>query len=401
MRIKSFTAPTQRQAMELVRQELGDEAVILSTREVESGYEIAAAIDTEEQWWSTPSSEKPQPIAGEDTPKKSAASKSFTHPKARVEESTHAHQISQMFKEVLEMKSLLEGGMTSLLWQEYGRHKPEELIVMKRLLGLGLGGALVKKVLARLSHQKADDAWTEAQQVLVDLLSEDPMPILETGGRVAFVGPTGVGKTTSIAKLASRFLLRHGQHSLALVTTDKYRVGAIEQLKVFADLMQVPLYVAGDQLELYECLRALRTKKLVLIDTAGMSQRDIRLSEQLTASLHIEGMTIRNYLVISAATQLSVIDEIIQSFSRIPLSGVVLSKLDEANRMGQVITGLIEHQLPMSYLCNGQRVPEDIRVAYKRDVVEMAVTSAGRTAEQSIDEELMALIMGREIPHGR
>jgi flagellar biosynthesis protein FlhF len=386
--------------MELVRQELGDDAVILSTREVDEGYEIAAAMDADDQFDSPIFGRSPEPVAGKKA-NESLSGFNKPHPKPRIDESTQAHQITQMFKEVLEMKSILEGGMNSLVWQEYGRHNPQQLVVMKKLLGLGLGGGLVKKVMSRIDPQHADTAWSEAQQVLIDMLSEDPMPILETGGRVAFVGPTGVGKTTSIAKLASRFLLRHGQQSLALVTTDKYRVGAIEQLKVFADLMQVPLYVAGDQLELYECLRALRTKKLVLIDTAGMSQRDIRLSEQLTASLQIEGMTIRNYLVISAATQLGVIDEIIQSFSRIPLSGVILSKLDEANRIGQVMTGLIEHQLPMSYLCNGQRVPEDIRVAYKRDVVEMAVTAAGRAPENRIDEELMAMILGKETPHGR
>lgn len=209
---------------------------------------------------------------------------------------------------------------------------------------------------------------------------------------MALIGPTGVGKTTTVAKLAARFALRHGQRQVALITTDSYRIGAHEQLRNYAQIMGIPMQVAGDRDELSSAIKSLYGKRLVLIDTAGMSQRDVRLSERL-CTLGGGSPPVKNYLVLSAMAQSAVLNETIRAFQQVKLTGCILTKLDETASLGGALSAIIQHQLPVAYVSDGQRVPEDIHLARAHNLVARAVTFM-RQNNQVPEEESMALAFG-------
>ncbi len=210
--------------------------------------------------------------------------------------------------------------------------------------------------------------------------------VIDTGGIVALVGPTGVGKTTTIAKLAARFALRHGRDGLALVTTDTFRVGAHEQLDTFARILDVPLHTAGDDGELADLLRHLSKNRLVLIDTAGVGQRDVRLAEEL-ALLARSRASLRVLLTLSANTERRTLVDAIGRFGAVKPAGCVLTKVDEAVAPGTALGALIETGLPLAYTCNGQNVPEDLFFARSRrlDLVEHVLRQADREGRDGIE----------------
>ncbi|NJO12586.1 MAG: hypothetical protein HC872_03005 [Gammaproteobacteria bacterium] len=223
--------------------------------------------------------------------------------------------------------------------------------------------------------------------------------ILEHGGVVAVVGPTGVGKTTTIAKIAARFALKHGAHHVALVSTDTYRIGAREQLLTYARILGVSMHVAQDATELANALAQLEMKKLVLIDTAGMSQRDLRLNEQF-ATLHNDHARIRVLLALSAAGEYSALEETVRVFERIRPSACVLTKLDEAASLGAPLSIAIRHGLAIAHLCDGQRVPEDLHPAYSRRAWLMQTAMKMRRESQRVaDESMLAEHFGRMAMH--
>lgn len=186
------------------------------------------------------------------------------------------------------------------------------------------------------------------------------------GGVIALVGPTGAGKTTTIAKLAARWCLKHGSRDLALVSTDGYRIGAREQLMTYARILGAPMYTANSGRELTRVLARLKSKKLILIDTAGMGPRDVRLKEQL-AALQLAARA-HVLLALPAHGEAQALEEIVKSFSSVSPTACVLTKVDEAASLGAVISTALRHHLRIAYLCNGQRVPEDLHAAHERRV---------------------------------
>jgi flagellar biosynthesis protein FlhF len=260
---------------------------------------------------------------------------------------------------------------------------------MRRLSGMDLDPGLVETVAAATAQARDEQhAW---QLALAELSARLPIAdndCLDRGGVVALVGSTGVGKTTSIAKLAARYVLRHGRRHVALVTTDNYRIGAHEQLMTYGRLLGIPVQVATDNKELRSTLASLTDKRLVLIDTAGMSQRDVRLSEQF-ATLADSGTAIRTLLVLSATLQPTVLDETIRAFSGVPLAGAILTKLDEAARLGGVLSTVISQHLPLVFVADGQRVPEDLHPARAQNLVALAaeLASGGELPGDSVMAE--------------
>jgi flagellar biosynthesis protein FlhF len=196
--------------------------------------------------------------------------------------------------------------------------------------------------------------------------------LLEFGGIVALVGPTGVGKTTTIAKLAAKFILKHGSSQVALITTDNYRIGAHEQLNTYGRILDVPVRVASSAQELRNLINGFADKRLILIDTAGMSQRDMKLVEQIN-TLQQNELSIRSYLVMSAATEYKAMNAIIKAFAVFDPQASILTKLDEAVTIGSAISSIIEHNLPLSFIADGQQVPEDIHSPHARSLIEHCV----------------------------
>lgn len=376
MKVKRFFAPDMRQAIRLVREAQGADAVILSNRNVDGGVEIISATDYDESLLEDSGLE----AALQTTPAVPAAADTYTAertpPPGQAVNWSQDPAIVSMKEEISRLRGLLENQLAHLAWGDLDRRQPLHTDVMRRLHNMELSTSLIEKISAPAIHARDEaHAW---QLALAELSSTVPVAdndLLDQGGIVALVGSTGVGKTTSIAKLAARYALRHGRRHVALVTTDSYRIGAHEQLMTYGRLLDIPVQVASDHKELRSTLNSLADKRLVLIDTAGMSQRDVRLTEQFT-TLADSGMPIRTLLVLSATLHTSVLNETVQAFSAVPVEAAILTKLDEAASLGGVLSAVIKQRLPLMFTTNGQRVPEDMHPARAQDLVQQAAQLA-------------------------
>ncbi|EKB16944.1 flagellar biosynthesis protein FlhF [Aeromonas veronii] len=311
-------------------------------------------------------------------------------PKARVASSQRAPQPAQrdqemegMRKEMASIRKLLEHQISGLMWQEVERREPMRALLIKELKKLGFDDAFADQLAGLIPEDMSiHQAMAQLAEVLTAQLKISEDEIMRQGGAVALLGPTGVGKTTTIAKLAARFAMKYGAEQVALITTDNYRIGAHEQLQTYGRIMGCPVRQVRDAEELANALYQFRHRRLVLIDTAGVGQRDIRLTEQLDTLVKNAKVRIRSYLVMSATSQRRVMQEAVDHFRRIPLSGCILTKLDESLNLGEVINVCIQNSLPISYITDGQRVPEDIQVANAAQLVGAAMGSLERETEE-------------------
>ena len=383
MKIKRFFAKSISGAIRDVREDMGSDAVILSNKEVNGGIELVAAIDYDEALLDETSSpavatrstaETPaattveEPVSAVATP---AATSSPTPTASKIEWSQEPTLVG-MRHELENLRGMMEDRLTGLAWGEQARRFPERTHLARELMSLGLAPALCQ-ALAKEQPEQEDFSmmWRATMGRLANRLPACEEDFLDEGGIIALLGPTGVGKTTSIAKLAARFALRHGKQNVALITTDSYRIGAHEQLRIYGRILDVPVFVANDSNELNSILKNVQDKRLVLIDTAGMSQRDIRLSEQFSV-IHNGSPLIRSFLVLSATTQMMALDETIKVFSAAEPEACIITKTDEATSLGPVLSVIEKHQLPIAYVADGQRVPEDIRRARTGNIVKQA-----------------------------
>ncbi|WDA23180.1 flagellar biosynthesis protein FlhF [Aeromonas hydrophila] len=311
-------------------------------------------------------------------------------PKARAATPGRAPQSPQrdqemegMRKEMASIRKLLEHQISGLMWQEVERREPMRALLIKELKKIGFDDAFADQLAGLIPEDMSiHQAMAQLAEVLTAQLKISEDEILRQGGAVALLGPTGVGKTTTIAKLAARFAMKYGAEQVALITTDNYRIGAHEQLQTYGRIMGCPVRQVRDAEELANALYQFRHRRLVLIDTAGVGQRDIRLTEQLDTLVKNAKVRIRSYLVMSATSQRRVMQEAVDHFRRIPLSGCILTKLDESLNLGEVINVCIQNALPISYITDGQRVPEDIQVANAAQLVGAAMGSLERETEE-------------------
>ena len=283
--------------------------------------------------------------------------------------------LNSMREEIKSLRGILENQLSGLAWGSFSRNHPHHAELLSRLYRLGIKSSLSEKIVKQLKNCDSDsleDSWRRVLSIIAKNIPIMKQDLIDEGGIVALVGPTGVGKTTNIAKLAARFTLKYGAKNLALVTTDNYRVGAHEQLKTYGRILGVPVYVANDEDELKQVLSRLDDKQLVLIDTAGMSHRDLRLTQQLTMLRHSH-QKMKILAVISASTQTLAMDEVIKTFNAKELDGCIASKVDESTSIGGIISILIENKLQLNYISDGQKVPEDIHRANTTALLKQAL----------------------------
>ncbi len=289
-----------------------------------------------------------------------------------------AHQqesddLEKMRAEMTSIRRLLEHQVSGLMWQEVERREPLRAMLISRLKKMGISEELADQLACYIPEElSGPEAWSALLNLLADQISTTKDDLLQKGGVVALLGPTGVGKTTTIAKLAARAAMDFGPDQVALVTTDTFRIGASEQLAIYGRILGCPVRIAKDADELADVIYQLRNRKLVLVDTAGIGQRDIRLSEQLDTLMLNNSLKIKSYLVLPSTCQLKVLQETVDHFKRIPLSGCILTKLDESLSLGELISVIVQNSLPIAYLANGQRVPEDIVLAQPKYLVAQA-----------------------------
>ncbi|QOL27104.1 flagellar biosynthesis protein FlhF [Thalassotalea sp. LPB0316] len=282
-------------------------------------------------------------------------------------------EFERMKQEMASIRQLLEHQVAGLLWQDRVQKDPNRAVLVNKLSSMGIDEHLADQIAGFIPRQlNEQEAWQQVKHLLANQLQTTNNDIIRQGGVVSLVGPTGVGKTTTIAKIAARFAQIHGADSVALISTDTYRIAGFEQLTTYGKIIGCPVKLAEDAKELDMLLAQFSNKKLVLIDTAGMGQRDMRLNQHLTTLVANTRARIKNYLVLAANTQASVMDENVQRFNKIPLAGCVFTKLDESLSVGEIISTSIQHNLPVGYLTDGQRVPEDIKVANAEKLVTLA-----------------------------
>ena len=399
MKMKRYFAPDIRLAIRKVREDQGSDAVILSNRQVDGGVEIIAALDYDDalihEAIGNPDTYNQSDVAdvrsGVDTTVSHNVDKPIIkqapdHPAQGIKNDA---ALGGLQRELKSLRNIMEAPLMQLAWGEAAQSQPLYAGLLKRLMTLGLDSRLCEQIANKVvqGSNRMDRGWINALRLLLGVIPVSNNSILSNGGVVALVGPTGVGKTTTIAKLAARFALQHGRRNVALITTDSYRIGAHEQLRAYGKIMGVPVQVAGDGDELRNIIDHNGSKKLTLIDTAGASQRDVRLSRQL-ATLKIKGQDIKNYLVLSATAEAGLQEEVIRSFGKHGLNGCILTKLDEAVSLGGVLSVLIQSKLPVAYVGNGQRVPDDLHPARRKGLVRSAVKLMQKTRKTPSEESL-------------
>ncbi|AQG99944.1 flagellar biosynthesis protein FlhF [Burkholderia sp. KK1] len=283
-----------------------------------------------------------------------------------------------VMNELSSMRTMMEEHFSGLLWGERQRRNPTGSALTKRLFSAGFSAQLVRMMVENMPEMESVEGALEwVQQVLESNIpvmdSEDAL--MERGGAFALMGPTGVGKTTTTAKLAARCVMRFGASKVALLTTDSYRIGAHEQLRIFGKILGVSVHAVKDAADLQLALSELRNKHIVLIDTIGMSQRDRMVSDQI-AMLCGAGHPVQRILLLNATSHGDTLNEVVQAYKSAPdqppLAGCILTKLDEATNLGGVLDTVIRYKLPVHYVSTGQKVPENLYVATKRFLIKSA-----------------------------
>jgi flagellar biosynthesis protein FlhF len=283
-----------------------------------------------------------------------------------------------MVSELRSMKGLIEERFGALAFMEKLQRQPRQALLAQKLLDVGFSPALIRKMVDALPANVTDEnAWAAGVLERNLLTNETEMAMEDQGGVYALIGSTGVGKTTTTAKIAAGFAARHGAANLGLITLDAYRVGAHEQLRAYGRILGVPVHTAHDRASLEDLLELLAGKKMVLIDTAGMAQRDGRTRELLDMLAH---RSIQKVLVVDASSQGETIDDVIVSWKASQCMGVILSKIDEAVKLAPALDALIRHKLKNIGVANGQRVPEDWHRLSANALVHRALKGGGSAA---------------------
>ncbi|MEO5812639.1 MAG: flagellar biosynthesis protein FlhF [Rhodanobacter sp.] len=412
MKIKRFLAADMRQAMRLVREEQGPDAVILSTRRLADGIELIAATDYDESLINEAMRQGSVPSVNEHLPTRMAEpgntgepprSKSVAAPSTSLGSRTlsdtgstavpppplaarearfdagsglamqpsiehAARETAQMREELGSMREMLEVQLSSLAWNDLERRQPLQARVLREMTRMGIESDVARALVAELPEQLSA---AQARYLPLGLLTRNLVisgrALAEGPAVTALVGPTGVGKTTTIAKLAARAVQQLGADRVALVSTDHYRIGAAAQLEHYGRLLGVRVYPAYDADSLRKVLELLRDRHTVLVDTAGIAASDPRLVQQM--EIFADAGNLRVCLVLAANAQAQALEDAVLAYEPLRPSACILTKLDEAPNLGGALSVLIRQRLPLDYTTDGQRVPEDIALADARKLV--------------------------------
>ncbi|CAJ0853822.1 Signal recognition particle receptor FtsY [Ralstonia sp. LMG 32965] len=300
----------------------------------------------------------------------------------------------RMVGEIETLKSTLNDAMSSLASLGVKLGDPVRTRLFQTMLNAGFSAQLTRYVLENMpQHDTYEGALDFVQRAIEKNLStvSDENSLLDQGGVFALMGPTGVGKTTTTAKLAARFVLRHGASRVALLSTDSYRIGGHEQLRIYGKILGVSVHAVKDAQDLSLALNDLREKHVVLIDTIGMSQRDRAVSEQM-AMLHAVGPSIKRLLLLNAASNGKTLDEVVGAYRDANLAGCILTKIDEAASVGHAMDVMIRRRLPLHYVSYGQRVPEDIAVPNKKLLIHRSFRAGAEQSSFTLDSDESLLV---------
>jgi len=415
MKVNKFSAATSREALKKLRAAMGPDALIVSTRTVNGLVEILALEEKDianlddavsnDAIASAPLKIKKEvefspltnPILQSQT--KLAIKKKQSEP-VEIADPIKIPGMTgtvELMSELRSMRGMMEARLTEISWGNTQHREPHKVQLLKEMLSTGFSASLSRYLIEKMPKlaNKSDDVnqgLTWIKEILsknINTISCDT-DMLDKGGVFALIGPTGVGKTTTTAKLAARCVMRHGAGNLALITTDGYRIGGYEQLRIYGKILGMMVHTVKDETDLRIALAELKNKHTVLIDTVGMSQRDRLVSEQIAM---LSGENVKKLLCLNATSTGETLTEVIQSYQGTGLSGCIITKMDEAASIGAVLDAVIRQKLTLFYLSNGQRVPEDLHVANKNYLVDQAFKlKRKQVAFEYQDEELPLLV---------
>ncbi|MDP2152413.1 MAG: flagellar biosynthesis protein FlhF [Methylotenera sp.] len=431
MNIRRFFGKSSREALTMVRKELGDDAVILSNRAVSGGNEIMAFSEHEMNamvndgqtvhafnYDQAKHHDEPtallsllnkgareehqsvdaKKIDGQLKSSNTQASTNNAHQHTSASSAATSKQMVFMLNEMRNMRNVIESQLATIAWSNVQQRDPIKSEILGALLGAGFSPALSRYLAEKLPENldsKKANAWVK--YILGKNLNtiENETEVLDQGGVFALIGPTGVGKTTTTAKLAARYVMKHGTQNLGLITTDAYRVGGHEQLRIYGKILGVMVYAVKDETDLAIALNELKNKHTILIDTVGVSQRDRMVTEQI-ALLSSSKTPIKKLLCLNATNTGETLTDVIQAYKGKGLDGCIITKLDEAATIGNTLDVIIREKLKLYYTANGQRVPEDINLANKIELIHLALNlkSPANKPFQFLTEEL-PFVMGQ------
>jgi flagellar biosynthesis protein FlhF len=398
-----------RSALAQVREALGPDAVILSSGRVGSDVEVVAAIDMEVAQ-AVASAPPPEARHAELLTQRRSSSQiseslapTIANAQAAAQEARAPAPLpagpaapgqDALACEMKDMRRMLESQLATLAWNDLSRRSPIQAAMQKELAQIGITQDLANSLIRRIPGELSFSAARRfALATIARTVRVTGDRWLEKGGVVAFAGPAGAGKTTLLAKLAARWVLRHGPRRVAIVSADAVRIGAHEQMHMLGRLLGVTTHNVFDVAELPELLYELRGCQFIMIDTAGASPRDPELARRLRLLSQLQA-SIETALVLPASTQAGAIDEVIQRFELAQPSACVITKVDEAVSLGGVLSALVRHKLPAAYVSDGQRVPEDLSPARAHSLVSRAVEIASRNGATADDEVMQRRMTG-------
>ncbi|QWD87749.1 flagellar biosynthesis protein FlhF [Polynucleobacter paludilacus] len=399
MTTKRFVAKTARDVMKQVRDELGADASILTHREINGWHEITATAGEAD---ATPKEAKAsgktelenkqlqmkraqemlqifnskQNVKEASTTSETTSVKAPAVVQATSNSANQNQEMNQLLVELREMKNSFQSQLNAISWESAQHQSPNARQLTQRMLEAGFTQDLAKRVLKKLPADLAlEDAIIWSRNLLSKNIQciENEAEILDSKGVYAFLGPTGVGKTTTVAKIASRFALQHGKASVALISTDTYRIGGNEQLHIYAKILGVEMLTAKDGVELDTALEKLSKKKLVLIDMAGLSHKDKMVEKQLEM-LSATQTKIKKVLCLNANNTTESLNAVTQAYSSKGIEGCIITKVDESISLGGILNAVMQNKLRVLYITNGQRVPEDIALLNKTNELEMLLS---------------------------
>jgi flagellar biosynthesis protein FlhF len=380
-------APSGREALRMVRERLGPDAIVLSNRVTADGIEIIATVEESVARLTAAAT----PIAASLPAVKSTAGP------AAVSEG------DSVLREIHSMRGMIEEQLAGLSWSDRQRRDPVRGHLLRTLLGAGFSARLAKDILENLTTGQSyatGMGYVKSELARQMPVLENENALLAEGGVYALMGPTGVGKTTTTAKLAARYVMRFGAEKLALVTTDSYRIGAYEQLRIYGQILGVSVHAVKDAADLDRVLADLGDKHMVLIDTVGMSQRDRAVSDQI-AMLCDASRPVKRLLLLNASSHGDTLNEVVQAYRHggqktgsTDLAGCIFTKVDESTHPGVVVDMAIRHQLPVHYISNGQKVPEHLVLANRGVLIDRVFQGKSPSAffvpgEADLDERPM------------
>jgi len=405
---QKFCAANTTEALKLIRQQVGGDAMVLSTRDTAQGVEIVAISPSALNKLSQ-THQHAGPASSAAPPAVPDAAVEPVAPRAVPTGDSSSPQVEQLLAEFSQVKQLLQNHLSAKVWGEMQGESGEQADALRLLLRSGFSPELCGELVQALKGQPSADRLEDRLQLLIEqrVQTLDPLQVFDPGGIFAFIGPTGVGKTTAIAKIAARCVLRYGRDQLALLTTDTFRIGAQEQLKVYAKIIGVPVVSLRDSDDLATRLDGMENRRVILLDTAGVSQRDIQMLEQ-SQLLQKGAPELKRVLVMSSTTDLRTQEDVILMHNQAlrneqgkAIIAAIITKTDEAAQLGPVLDCLIRHKLPLLFLANGQRVPEDLSQANVAYLTHRALHPRVIGSSMTIADEHFHLLLTDQLSNWR